>query len=90
MAILLHSGDLPREVRAELERRAAARGIRLRQYLVETLAEHTRLPAIGGWLAEVARLPRQAPLVSGVEALEQAREEEGAGGPFPSSEPTSL
>lgn len=74
----LHIRDLPEEVHATLARRALARRMSLRAYVVEVLAAHSVLPTTDEWLADIERLPEAADDASAVDALEDEREDRDA------------
>jgi hypothetical protein len=79
MTATLYVREVPDEVHATLLRRAGARGLSLRQYVVSVLAEHCALPSMHEWLHDVGRLPPAAATASGAEAVRRSRaEDEGA------------
>ncbi len=71
--------NLPDEVHAELQRRAAASDMSLRAYLREVLSDHVALPSIEEWLQRVRTLgpvPSGGP--TGPELVAAARAEDDA------------
>lgn len=76
MPISLHIRELPDSVHESLQARARIRGMSLRQYTMEVLADHCQAPTVGEWLAEIRRLPPAQPRTPAAEALSQAREAE--------------
>jgi hypothetical protein len=70
--------EVPDQVHAILARRAAARGMSLRAYVVEVLTAHAALPTVDEWLAEVESLPPASNTDSAVAALAAEREERDA------------
>lgn len=71
----LNVRDLPDEVHEVLVRRAEARKMSLRAYVVEVLSEHCRLPDTEEWLASLEALPRAPDMRSAAEAIRAEREE---------------
>ncbi len=55
MSINMHIRDVPDHVHEELQRRAAAAGMTLRQYTVKVLEEHVAVPTTGDWMDRIAR-----------------------------------
>lgn len=81
----LHVRDVPDTVHRALVERAERRGMSLRRYTIEVLAEHCALPALDDWLDGLRELPAAAGEVSGADAVRRSREEDdlevaGAGG----------
>ena len=76
MSATLYVREVPDEVHATLLRRAGARSLSLRQYVVSVLAEHCALPSMDEWLQEVGRLPPAAAAVSGAGAVCRSRVED--------------
>ncbi len=74
MPVNLHIRELPTAVHRRLTQRATHRGMSLRQYTIQVLAEHCELPTMEEWLAEVEELTPAGPKVSGAQAVERARE----------------
>jgi plasmid stability protein len=74
----LHIRDLPETVHATLVRRAEARGMSLRAYVVEVLSAHSSMPTTDEWLAELGQLPSSTSGLSATEALDAEREERDA------------
>jgi hypothetical protein len=60
MATSLYVREVPDEVHATLLRRAGARGLSLRQYVVSVLADHCALPSMDEWLEGAGGLPTAA------------------------------
>lgn len=56
MAVNLHVRDVPDHIHETLVHRAERKGMSLRQYAIEVLAEHCSLPALDEWLDDIARL----------------------------------
>jgi plasmid stability protein len=75
-AVNLNVRHLPDEVHAVLVRRAAARGMSLRAYVVEVLSSHCSLPTTDEWLADLEQLPTARDHGSGAAAVQAARDEE--------------
>ncbi|MBM3659502.1 MAG: hypothetical protein FJW95_08345 [Actinobacteria bacterium] len=50
--------NVPEDLHAELRRRADARGMTLRDYVLEVLVRETGRPDMEQWLAEVLARPR--------------------------------
>lgn len=71
----LHVRDVPDEVHQALMRRAKARGVSLRRYLIELLTEHVSLPTMDEWLASLRELEPASPSMSAAEGVRLAREE---------------
>lgn len=74
MAIHLHVRDVPDDLHASLTARAERRGMSLRGYVLEVLAEHAALPTLDDWLDGLSRLPRTAPETPAAEAVRASRE----------------
>ena len=55
MTVNMHLRDVPDEVHEELQRRAAAGGMTLRQYTLQVLAEHCAVPTLDQWSARMAQ-----------------------------------
>ncbi len=72
----LNVRDLPDDLHGVLVARAARRGISLRQYTIEVLAAHCSLPTMEEWLSDVEALRPAGADVSGVEAVERARQDD--------------
>ena len=51
----MHIRDVPDHVHEELQRRAAAAGMTLRQYTVKVLDEHVAVPTMDDWMDRMAR-----------------------------------
>ncbi len=51
----MHIRDVPDEVHEELQRRAAASGMTLRQYTVKVLNDHVAVPTMDEWMQRIAR-----------------------------------
>lgn len=78
MAVHLQIRDLPDKLHRTLRRRAAKRGLSLRQYALEVLQEHCRQPTLDEWLDGLNRLPPVSLSAPAAEALRQAREADEA------------
>jgi hypothetical protein len=78
MAVHLQIRDLPDELHQILRRRAATRGLSLRQYALEVLQEHCRLPTMDEWLDGLSRLTPVSLSQPAAEAVRQAREADDA------------
>lgn len=76
MAKSLHVRDVPDSVHETLVERARSRGISLRRYLIDLLAEHARTPTLDEWLDELARMPPVETRTSAARAVEDSREED--------------
>lgn len=76
MTVNLHVRDVPDQVHETLTQRAEYKGMSLRQYTIEVLAEHCALPTLDDWLDEFHRLKPVKISTSGAEAVEQARQED--------------
>ena len=70
----MHVRDVPDDVHAELQRRAAEAGMTLRQYTIDVLVAHCRQPSVDEWLAAVTRR-RTGALIDAAEAVRAARGE---------------
>lgn len=69
--------DLPKDVHAELTRRAAAQDKSLRAYLREVLTEHVAVPAIDQWLERLDELgPNHTDGPTGADLVTDARAED--------------
>lgn len=55
MSVNMHIRDVPDHVHEELQRRAAAAGMTLRQYTVKVLDEHVAVPTMDEWMERIAR-----------------------------------
>jgi hypothetical protein len=78
MSVNFHVRDVPDEVHETLMRRATSRGMSLRQYTIEVLAEHCALPSIDEWLDSLHRLEPAKTAISGAEAVRESRAEDDA------------
>ncbi|HEY7214765.1 MAG TPA: hypothetical protein VIC28_09055 [Thermoanaerobaculia bacterium] len=78
MGVHLQIRDLPDELHRTLRRRAASRGLSLRQYALEVLKEHCDQPTLDEWLDGLSRLTPVSTSIPAAEAVRQAREEEEA------------
>ena len=72
----LNVRDLPDEVHEVLVRRAEARKMSLRAYVVEVLSEHCRLPDTDEWLAALEELQPSPDWPPAAELVKAAREEQ--------------
>lgn len=68
--------DLPEGVHAELVRRAAARRMSLRAYVVEVLSGHANSPTLADWLEGVRALPRVKAKTSGAKLVKDSRRQD--------------
>lgn len=66
--------DVPDALHDTLIARAHARGMSLRQYVIEVLNDHCVLPTMDEWLDGLRRLTPAAATVSGADAVRGARE----------------
>ena len=55
MSVNMHIRDMPDHVHEELQRRAAAAGMTLRQYTVKVLDGHIAVPTMDEWMVRIAR-----------------------------------
>lgn len=69
----LHVRDVPEDVHRRLSRRAKAKGMSLRQYIIQVLIDDAELPSVEEWLDETARLPRTKLRSSGAQAVRLSR-----------------
>lgn len=76
MPINLHVRDVPEPIHETLVQRAERKGMSLRQYTIEVLAEHCALPSVDEWLDELHRLTPVTTSMSAAVALERSREED--------------
>jgi hypothetical protein len=76
MAVHLQIRDLPDELHQTLRRRAATRGLSLRQYALEVLQEHCRLPTMDEWLDGLSRLTPVSLPHSAAKAVREADDAE--------------
>ena len=74
----LNVRDVPEELHRVLAARAVRRGMSLRQYTIEVLTAHCRLPTMEEWLSDVETLTPAGGDVSGAEAVELARRDDDA------------
>lgn len=70
--------DLPEGVHAELVRRAGARGMSLRAYVVEVLSAHAHSPTLNDWLERVRALPPVQAKTSGARLVKEGRGQDDA------------
>lgn len=68
--------ELPEGVHAELVRRAGARGMSLRAYVVEVLSAHADSPTLADWLDKVRALPAVEAKLSGADVVKESRGED--------------
>ena len=78
MPVHLQIRDLPDELHQVLRRRAAARGLSLRQYAFEVLREHCELPTLDEWLGGLSRLTPVSLSTPAADAVREAREADDA------------
>lgn len=76
MTVNLHVRDVPDEVHESLTQRAERKGMSLRQYTIEVLAEHCALPTLEAWLDAFHELEPARTSMSGAEAVEASRNED--------------
>jgi len=76
MSVHLQIRDLPDEIHQVLQERAAARGLSLRQYVLEVLREHCQQPTLEEWLDGLRQLTPVTTSTSPAKALQEAREAE--------------
>jgi hypothetical protein len=69
--------NLPDDVHAELVRRAEARDMSLRAYVVEVLTEHAGQLSMKEWIARVRALPPIKSDLTGADWVRLGREEDG-------------
>ena len=55
MPVNMHIRDVPDHTHEELQRRAVAAGMTLRQYTVKVLDEHVAVPTMDEWMQRMAR-----------------------------------
>jgi antitoxin FitA len=55
MSVNMHIREVPNDVHEELQRRAAAAGMTLRQYTVKVLDDHVATPTMDEWMERIAR-----------------------------------
>jgi antitoxin FitA-like protein len=79
MSVSLHVRDIPDRVHRVLAKRAKARGMSLRQYVIGVLTDHSSLPSVEEWLAEVEKLPSTRLRSSGAEAVRRSRVSDDSG-----------
>jgi hypothetical protein len=80
MAVHLQIRDLPDEIHQILRRRAAARGLSLRQYALEIFQEHCSQPTMDEWLDGLNRLAPVVLSIPAAEAVHEAREADDSAG----------
>jgi plasmid stability protein len=78
MAVHLQIRDVPDKLHRTLRRRAAKRGLSLRQYTLEVLRDHCRQPTVDEWLDELGKLRPVSLSTSAAEAVREAREADDA------------
>ena len=69
--------NLPSDVHSALVKRAEARDMSLRAYVVEVLSEHVGRLTMHEWLARVAQLPPVKSDLTGADWVRLGREEDG-------------
>jgi hypothetical protein len=69
--------NLPDDVHAELVRRAEARDMSLRAYVVEVLTEHAGQLSMKEWIERVRALPPIKSELTGADWVRLGREEDG-------------
>lgn len=55
MSVNMHLREVPESVHEELQRRATAGGMTLRQYTIKVLDEHCAVPTLDEWMSRMAR-----------------------------------
>ena len=70
--------NVPEDVHDELRRRADARGMTLRDYVLDLLQRETSRPDLDEWLDELASRPPVTLSVSSVDLIHEARAEREA------------
>lgn len=73
MTVNLHIRDVPDDIHETLAQRAEGKGVSLRQYAIEVLAEHCSLPTLDEWLDEFAQMEPVKTSMSAAEAVETSR-----------------
>lgn len=76
MPVNLHVRDVPDPVHQTLVERAQRKGMSLRQYTIEVLTQHCRLPTLEEWLCELGSLEPVQTSTSGAEAVERSRDDD--------------
>lgn len=76
MTVNLHVRNVPESLHETLVQRAERKGMSLRQYTIEVLAEHCALPSLDEWLDELGRLKPIKASMSGAKAVEESRGED--------------
>lgn len=74
MSVHLQIRDVPDKLHKTLRRRAAKRGLSLRQYALEILRDHCVQPTMDEWLDELSKLTPVSLSTSAAEAVRKARE----------------
>jgi antitoxin FitA len=74
MSVHLQIRDLPDELHETLRRRAATRGLSLRQYTLAVLQEHCSLPTLDEWLDGLDRLTPVSLPFPAADVVREARE----------------
>lgn len=81
MSVNMHLREVPDDVHEELQRRAVAGGMTLRQYTLQVLSEHCATPTLDEWTARMAQrrarwlVADRAPEIDAVAAVEAGRDE---------------
>jgi len=70
--------NVPEDLHAELRRRADARGMTLRDFVLDLLRRETRRPDVDEWLDKLASDPPVTLSVSSVDLIHEARAEREA------------
>jgi len=76
MTTNMHLRDVPESVHDELARRASERGMTLRQYTIDVLAQHCARPSLDDWLDRVARRRALGLRVDSAAAVRASRDED--------------
>jgi hypothetical protein len=69
--------NLPDDVHGELVRRAEARDMSLRAYVVEVLSEHVGRPTMHEWIERIRDRPPVQSKLTGADWVRLGREEDG-------------
>jgi hypothetical protein len=76
VAVSMHLRDVPDHLHHELSERAAHRGMTLRQYTIDVLAQHCAHPTVDDWLDRVARRRALALRFDAASAVAAGREDD--------------
>ena len=81
MPVNMHLREVPESVHDELQRRAGASGMTLRQYTIKVLDAHCSVPTLDEWMVRMARrraswlASDKAAVVDSVAAVEAGRDD---------------